>query len=363
MAKKISRRRLLGDATKVAGAGLLLGGCKESKPESKAAATSATSAAPTAPTAAPTTAATTASTATPAASPHSVVQVEHRAVVSKKRKVDPDAVSEMLRQGATRLLGGPEPFKRLFSPTDKVGLKINCLGRKLLHTHRELVQAVARELQAVGIPPHNIVVWDRFGGQMQSCGYQIKDEPKAVRYLATEPRGRKGRFDSQAKYVKDNAASRISSLFTTECNKHINLAILKDHGLSGVTLCLKNIAYGVCDNNSRFHGRAKIHNFIADFCARDDVKKKFVLHVIDGLEGCFNGGPKPGPSQLFRPQTLWLGTDPVALDNVGAKVIEAERKKRKLPSLKAVGRSPEHIALAAKRGVGKVEGELVKVTL
>jgi len=301
------------------------------------------------------------------------VQVEHRSVVGTDRKVDPGAVHDMLRQGAARLLGGPEPFKKLFAPTDRVGLKINCLGRKLLYTHHELVQAVARELQAVGIPRQNIVVWDRFEGHMKDCGYELRKDPKEIRYLATEELGLEGgRFDPQASYFseKDQAdsrakagtTSRLSSLFTSECDKHINLAILKDHGIAGVTMCLKNIAYGVCDNNRRFHGRATIHPFIADFCARDDVKKKFVLHIIDGLEGCFDGGPKPqSRGQLFRPQTLWLGTDPVALDSIGAKVIEAERKKRGLASLTAAGRPPEHIALAAKRGLGTAAAERIEV--
>ena len=99
-------------------------------------------------------------------------------------------------------------------------------------------------------------------------------------------------YDAEESYISDqdnpgrrqnnSNISRISSLFTEECDKIINLAILKDHGLAGVTLALKNLAYGFCDNNARFHGRDHIGPFIADFCSRSDVRNKVVLHLIDG---------------------------------------------------------------------------------
>ncbi|MFH1811507.1 MAG: DUF362 domain-containing protein [Pseudomonadota bacterium] len=287
-----------------------------------------------------------------------VVQVHDSRAVDAKRKVDPKVVRAMLRQGLQKLTGSPDPFKKLFSPDDKVGLKINCLGKKMLYTHHALVDAFAAELQAVGVKADNIVIWDRFEDHLKRCNYDLKPKGPGVRCLATEERGRDGGlFDATARYVPSfdakAEASRLSSIFTTECNKHVNLAILKDHGLAGVTLTLKNIAYGVCDNNRRFHGREDIGPFIADFCARDDVRQRFVLHVVDGIEGCFDGGPVPGSEdQLFAPRMLWLGFDPVALDAVGARLIDQTRLKNKLTTVAAAGRPADHIALAAKRGLG-----------
>jgi uncharacterized protein (DUF362 family) len=185
-----------------------------------------------------------------------------------------------------------------------------------------------------------------------------------VRCFGTEDRGSTlDRSDPKARYdsKRDSAdgrkggssASRLSAIFTKECDKIVNLAILKDHGLAGVTLTLKNLAFGLCDNNRRFHGREEIGPFIADFCARPDVRNKVVLHMIDGIEGCFDGGPAPSTDdQLFQPRTLWVSTDPVALDRLGADLIEERRAQAKLPSLAAAGREPRHIRLAAKRGIG-----------
>lgn len=226
------------------------------------------------------------------------------------------------------------------------------------------MQGFVDELRAIGVPAKNILIWDRFEEHLEASRYQLGDISDGTRIAATEKRGEPGgRFDPEARFVSDRddpderskngTASRLSRLFTTECDKLINLAILKDHRLAGVTLSLKNIAYGICDNNRRFHGRDLIGPFIADVCARPDVRRKFVLHVVDALEGCFDGGPVPSTvDSLFRPQQLAFAFDPVAVDAWGAALIEAERKRRGLPSLAKEGRAPDHIRLAAAAGVG-----------
>jgi len=333
MTRKISRRQFVGEASTAAvGAGLLLGASD--------------------------------ALAKAAPSKSKVVKVTHARVVDDKRAVDAAAVRAMLRRSLTELTGSEQPLKQLFKPTDRVGLKINCLGKRRIHTHKALVEAWAAELQAAGLKAENIIVWDRFEDHMKKCGYTINAAGPGVRCFGTEDRtSTLDRSDAKARYAskRDSAdgrkdgssASRLSSIFTSECDKIVNLAILKDHGLAGVTLTLKNLAFGLCDNNRRFHAREDIGPFIADFCARPDVKQKVVLHMIDGIEGCFDGGPAPSSDdQVFQPRSLWVSADPVALDRLGADVIEERRAQAKLPSLKADGRDPRHIRLAAKRGLG-----------
>jgi uncharacterized protein (DUF362 family) len=293
-----------------------------------------------------------------------VVEVYAQAAVPSGREIDAKKVREMVRRGMQSLTGSADPFKKLFSPKDTVGLKINCLGRPRIYTHHELIDAFAKELIAAGVKPENVVVWDRFQEHMQDCGFEMNAKGPGVRTRATESyRGDNDCLDDADPYVckkdrpgsreDDSTASRLSRIFKKDCNKHINLAILKDHGLAGVTLCLKNIAYGVCDNNSRFHGREHIDAFISDFCKKKGVMDRFALHVIDGLEGCYDQGPCPGSEEpIFPHRTLWFSKDPVALDSLGAAVIEAQRKKNRLRSLKQSGREPRHIELASKLGLG-----------
>jgi uncharacterized protein (DUF362 family) len=303
-----------------------------------------------------------------------VVEVVRPGAVAAGRKVDTEAVKDMLRRGMAALTGAKNPWAEFIKPTDRVGLKVNTLGRPLLFTHHELIQAVAGDLVALGVPPKNIIVWDRFEDQMKDCRFSFNTTDESV-YLCygTEALDEaQNRFDNELTYVSEidnprqrdggSTASRFSRIFSKECDKVINMAILKDHGMSGVTLCLKNLAYGLCDNNRRFHGPAVIGPFIADFCAHPEVRKKVVLHMIDGLEACYDLGPAPrNPRVIWPADTLWLGTDPVALDAVGFKAIDDKRKAEGVAALKDTGRPCDHIELAARKGVGIADLGRIKV--
>jgi uncharacterized protein (DUF362 family) len=307
-----------------------------------------------------------------------VVEVAHPGAVLDGRKVDQAVVRTMLRQGMKALTGKEQPWSDFLRREDRVGLKINTLGRPLLYTHHELIQAMVEELKDYGVKENNIIVWDRWEPHMLASKFVLNTSDQGVRCYATEGRDPSTkRLDPDIIYRSEldsaherdgGTASLFSSIFTRDCDKVINLAILKDHSNAGVTLCLKNLAYGICNNNSRFHKPPYIGPFIADFCAQPLVRKKVVLHLIDGLEGCYDHGPDPdSPRVLFAPKTIWLGTDPVALDAVGFQFIDAKRLEKGLPSLKeSAGYYPgprpvDHIELAAKKGVGTSDLNRIKV--
>jgi uncharacterized protein (DUF362 family) len=300
-----------------------------------------------------------------------VVEVKNPAAVSEDREIDPEAVRHMLHQGMVRLTGQKKPWSRFFFRQDRIGLKINTLGRPLLFTHNELIQAVIDELTESGIPANNIIVWDRWEHHMLACGFVLNTSADGVRcYGAQNPKDKSVfRWDPDVVYVSDfddpedrweeGTSSPFSSIFTRECDKIINMPILKDHSNSGITFCLKNMAYGISSNNGRFHKPTYISTFIADFCAQPQVRKKVVLHIGDGLEGCYDRGPDPdSPRVLFAPNKLYLGTDPVAMDAVVRSVIDDARVTRGLaPVAETPGyyegmRPSDHIEMAAEKGAG-----------
>ncbi len=298
-----------------------------------------------------------------------VVEVHHTRAVRENREVDGGAVREMLQRGVRRLAGQENPWSAFFRPGDRVGLKINTLGRPLLVTHRELVQAMIDELVSFGIRDNDIIVWDRWQPHMTAGGYAVNTSARGVRCYGTEGRGVEAkRFDDDVFYESDfdspddregGAASRFSTIFTKDCDKIVNLALLKDHESSGYTMCLKNLAFGITTNNNRFHKPPHIGPFIAGLCSHPLVARKAVLHIVDGLVGCYDRGPIPdSPRVLFLPKTLWIGTDPVALDAVSRRAIDEERIRRGLPLLKdttgfyGVMRPVDHVELAAAKGVG-----------
>jgi uncharacterized protein (DUF362 family) len=294
-----------------------------------------------------------------------VVEVKHSEAVQAGRILDGEIVRTMLRAGMENLTGSENPWAQFLDPEDRVGLKINTLGRPLLFTHHELIQALADELKEFGIKENNILVWDRFEKHMTDCEFEFNTGEGGVRCYGTISTDDlvSDRLDTDAVYSSENdnpekreeggTDSYFSKIFTQECDKIINMPILKDHGMCGVTLSLKNLAYGLCENNARFHGPEHIGPFIADFCALPEVKNKVVLHILDGLEACYDRGPRPrNLRSLFTPKTIWLSTDPVALDVVGLGVIQRERRSRAYRTLEQEGRPMDHIELAAKKGVG-----------
>lgn len=51
------------------------------------------------------------------------------------------------------------------------------------------------------------------------------------------------------------------------------------------------------------------------------------MNIVDGLRGCFNGGPGANPQFIINYNTLLIGTDPVAVDSVGYDIVIKRRIK------------------------------------
>jgi uncharacterized protein (DUF362 family) len=302
-----------------------------------------------------------------------IIEVKHSEVLEEERLINEDIAREMLREGMKNLTGSDNPWAQFIKPDERIGLKINALGRPILFTHHGLLKALIKELREYGVEKDNIIIWDRFEKHMEDCKFDLTRKRGKVRCYGTIASGKQSDlideevyfesdFDNPDKREESGTLSYFSKIFTQHCDKIINLPVLKDHRLSGVTLCLKNLAYGVCENNSRFHGPEHIGPFIADVCALPQVREKVVLHILDGLEACYDRGPRPRQLRsLFSPRSLWFGTDPVAIDAVGLDRIDRERKYKALPSLVEDGRPVDHIALAAKKGLGVSDLERINV--
>jgi len=179
-----------------------------------------------------------------------VVEVAHPGAVLADRVVDPAITRKMLRRGMEALTGSSNPWRKFVSPSDRVGLKINTLGRPLLYTHHELIAAMVAELEDFGVKKNSIIVWDRFETQMRDCRFEFNTSASGVCVYGTDALDENvRRYDPDVAYVSDfdnpdqrqngSTASRLSSVFTGDCDKVINMAILKDHGLSGVTLKIR----------------------------------------------------------------------------------------------------------------------------
>lgn len=291
-----------------------------------------------------------------------------------------DLVDRMVERGLLELTGAADlasAWKLFVTPDDVVGLKVNTLSGPGCSTRREVVQAVLKGLKLAGVPDANIIIWDRFESHLRRARYGIEQRPGVVRCYATDSPGvgsdmdvfyQANTLDLIPDYLRKDDPSRgfaasynnshFSTIFTRHVTKQINLPVLKDHNITGVTLALKNVAFGICSNTERFHPTPiNCDPMIAEVCAHPMVQSKNVLTVADCLSILYDGGPMVDPQRLLDYRSLIVATDMVATDTVGLSILEQIRRDKGLPSLWKTSSPPKHIGTGAKLhlGVGELE--------
>jgi uncharacterized protein (DUF362 family) len=241
-------------------------------------------------------------------------------------------------------------FRRLFSPRDVVGIKVNCLGGRGLASRPEAAVQLGRWLVAAGVPADRIVIWDRSSRELKGCGYAV------VSGSAVKVAGTDGDWEQKVREWGPSA-SRFSRLLAEDLTAIINLAVLKDHGLAGVSAGLKNW-YGVVNNPNKLHEEG-CNPFVPHLAAFPLVREKLRLTVVDGTTGQYHNGPGYAPSWAWPYQGFLASTDAVAADAVAWRVIEEKRKEKGLKTLAAEGREPKAIGEAGRLGLGICD--LVKI--
>ena len=231
-----------------------------------------------------------------------------------------------------------EAWKQIVRPGEVVGLKVNCLAGRGLSTHVALVDAICERLQEVGIK--DIVIWDRLNYDLESAHFKIRERGSGVRCFGNDTLGYE---DDLA--VFGSVGSLLSRTLTRVCDAVINLPILKDHGITGVTMALKNV-FGAIHNPNKYH--LSIGNpYIADVNMLPQIRRKFRLHLCDAITAQYEGGPSFMPQWTWPQNSLLVSRDPVAHDQIGWQIIERKRAEKGLKLLREMKREPAYIATAA----------------
>ncbi len=323
--------------------------------------------------------------------PGQVVEVFHgKSVVNNKP--DLPAVERMLERGLLALTGASSiaaAWREFVSPEDVIGLKVNPISGKLLPTSLEITQAVIKQLEEAGIPRKNLVIWDRREFQLHEVGYTEENFP-GIKIIGTERQDDKGSFtdadgklyseamidrdwfywaDCEMEYdaetmpymVNSGKYSYFTKIVTKDVTKIINIPVLKNAGPS-VTLCLKNLAYGAITNTARLHKQ-----LWGETCAEvpcfPPLRDKVVLNIVDGIRGCYEGGPGAKPQFVTDFNTLLLGTDPVAVDRIGYDIILKKRLEEKIQKQESP-RGRAYLDMASEYGLGVSDaGKINKIKL
>ncbi len=232
-----------------------------------------------------------------------VVLIRNRKVLQEDGSVDPVIIGEMLDEAVTALTGAGtarQAWKTILKPSDVLGIKTNEWGRLPTPAARE--QAIKERARRVGISDEAISIADR-------------------------------------SVMHDPVFQRSTAL--------INTRPLRTHAWAGLGTLLKNYITFV-DNKPDYH---------PDSCAGlttlwdlPAVKGKTRLNILVVLTPLFYGvGPHHFNRKYVWPYYgLLVGFDPVAVDSVGVRLINAKRFEY-FGEERPINPPPKHVMLADTR--------------
>ena len=248
---------------------------------------------------------------------------------------------------------GPKAAAFLFSSSDTVGIKVNCLAGKALSPRVELVEALVDLVAGAGVDRRKIIVFERSSRELEKAGFTIRRKGPPYRCIGTD--NDYERLPSTSGAI----GSCFARIVSTECTALVSFGVVKDHDLAGVSAGMKNW-YGVIHNPNKYHQNG-CDPYIADVARHPFIRDKLRLTVLDGVIAQYHGGPAYRPGSTFELGLVAASTDPVAADLWAWQMIEAERKRRGMPTLEEAGRPVRFLATAAEEGLGVDDPDRLKV--
>ncbi|MCO5053263.1 MAG: DUF362 domain-containing protein [Verrucomicrobiae bacterium] len=288
----------------------------------------------------------------------------------------PERVSAMVRQGVLHSAGATSvsaAWLSLITRQDVVGLKVYSKPGTFSGTRPAVVAAVAQELIAAGISASNIVVWDREEADLRAAGFFALANSLGVRVAGATAAG----WDETNSYDspiigslvygdlefgrKDEGVGRksfVSKLVSQELTKIINITPLLNHNEAGVCGNLYSLAMGSTDNVLRFEGSVtRLAVAVPEIYALPAVGDKVVFNITDALICQYEGGQRGLLHYSAVLNQLRFSRDPVALDVLSLKELEAQRRQAKAPNFRP---NPELYRNAALLELGRADVSRIK---
>jgi hypothetical protein len=211
-----------------------------------------------------------------------VVLIRDEAVIDPEGKVDAAIMQDMLDKAILHLTGKSsvqQAWKGIIRPDDIVGIKTNVW--QYLATPHELENAIKARVMEAGVAGDRISINDRG--------------------VLTDP-------------VFQKATALI------------NVRPMRTHAWAGVGSCIKNYIM-FSDSPSSYHPDSCAD--LATLFELPPIKGKSRLHILVMLTPLFHGvGPHHFNKEFTWPYKGFIaGFDPVAVDSVGLKIIQARRRE------------------------------------
>jgi len=228
---------------------------------------------------------------------------------------------------AVDLLGGIENFMKAGSV---VVLKVNAVQKavpeKCATTHPAFVEAVGKLCQQAGA--NRVIIADSAGGPynagymggiFKACGYA-----EIAERCGFEVNSNFESFEAELPSGKVSKKFLICDVLR-EADVIINVTKLKTHSFTGLSNAVKNM-FGAIPGLTKveMHGKYRtldvFNNFLYDI--HDYFAGKLTLNVTDAIFGMEGPGPTSGTPRKIG--AILAGTNPTAVDVVGAKLMNSD---------------------------------------
>ena len=277
-----------------------------------------------------------------------VVEVEE-AQATSAFEPQPAIVQDMVDRALLKLTGKEDvvqAWRTVVATQDVVGLKVYCAPGPTSGTRPAVVSAVVRGLLAAGLPPHNIIIWDRQQADLRAAGFDEVAQRYDVRVAGSANSGYdekvfydnelpgelgSGDFEFDKYGNKTGRKSYVSKLLTGGMTKIITITPLLNHNLAGVTGNLYSLATGSVDNISRFESKAgRLAKAVPEIYALPALSDHVALSMTDALIGQYQGENMSLLHYSTALNQIWISKDPVALDVLAIQELDRERQARKM---------------------------------
>lgn len=288
-----------------------------------------------------------------------VVIVRGKNVFPSGDEIDEKTLVRMYGAGFTALTGYSQMkdcLQSVLLRKDRIGIKINTIGGKNISTRPNVALQLAKILSENRDTDGEVIIWDRTNRELREAGYPLNWNRGGIRVFGTDTQG-VGHNRSLHSHL--NIGSLFSSIQSDLISSSISLAILKDHGLAGVTAGMKNY-FGSIHNPNKYHD-TNCDPYVAEVFDTAPVKQKHRLTIVDGMVVQFHRGPSFHSRWAAKQGLLIFSLDPVAADSIGWQVIEKLRAQKGLPSLKEENREPAYLKTAEKMGLGNADFDKITV--
>jgi hypothetical protein len=256
----------------------------------------------------------------------------------------------MVERAITNLTGkasATAAWLSLVSTNDTVGVKVYSAPGPNSGTRPAVAAAVVQELIAAGVPPAQIIVWDKRAVDLRLAGYYDFEQLYHIRVIGSIEAG----YDVKTYYeaallgpmnwtdVEFNQKgpgmgrkSYVSRLVSRQITKIINLTPMMHHNTAGVYGSLYSLTMASVDNTLRFENNVtELNKAVPEIYALpvfgDKVAgERVVLSIVDALICQYEGQQQGLLHYSTVLNQLRFSRDPVALDVLSLQEINHQRE-------------------------------------